>query len=374
MGFEAYGKYFSLFNLTFVLLFIADAGLTNMLNRQVASKAPVNPLQLLKIKVVLVIAYVFSCFAIAFISGIQEWKLLFYLALVQSFTSLIFFLRNIITANQFFTADAWFSVLDKSLMILFCSGFIYGLFGSINLTLFLQLQILASFITLAALLWYAVERKLLISISKNKISEIVKLTAPFTAIILLMSLHYRLDGFLLERIHPNGAYEAGVYASAYRLLDAANMVGLLTATFLVPFIARNREDTRAINNVISLSRNSLLILAIGAILFIMFFTTALQQWLYYMSDAYINKVIQFTLLALPGYYMVHVYGSLLTATAFYKAFISILIVSVFINSTLNIYLISGYGAWGSAIAAISSQYFCGTALYIFAKKKVLSPK
>ena len=38
VGVQTYGSYFALFNLTYVLLFIADAGLSNMLVKQVLHK------------------------------------------------------------------------------------------------------------------------------------------------------------------------------------------------------------------------------------------------------------------------------------------------------------------------------------------------
>src|SRR5438552_17244422 len=61
---------------------------------------------------------------------------------------------------------------------------------------------------------------------------------PFAITIFLMSIHVRLDGFLLERIHRNGAHEAGIYAAAYRLLDVSNMAGYLISSFFMPYIAR----------------------------------------------------------------------------------------------------------------------------------------
>ena len=31
-----------------------------------------------------------------------------------------------------------------------------------------------------------------------------------------MLLYTRIDGVMLERIHPNGAYESGIYAQGFR--------------------------------------------------------------------------------------------------------------------------------------------------------------
>jgi peptidoglycan biosynthesis protein MviN/MurJ (putative lipid II flippase) len=46
-----------------------------------------------------------------------------------------------------------------------------------------------------------------------------------------------------------------------------------------------------------------------------------------------------------------------------------LLAAVIVNLTINFFLIPAYGAKGSAIAAIISQYFCAFACYIAASKR-----
>src|SRR5258705_293503 len=82
-------------------------------------------------------------------------------------------------------------------------------------------------------------------------------------------IHF-VDCFLLERINPNGAYEAGVYAAAYRLLDASNMIGYLFASFLLPFIAKQWSEQKDIEAVILQSRHLLLMFSITIITIIFF--------------------------------------------------------------------------------------------------------
>ena len=77
-----------------------------------------------------------------------------------------------------------------------------------------------------------------------------------------MSVHFRADGFLLERVHPNGAHEAGIYAAAYRLLDASNMVGYLIASFFMPFIARLWSENQALEKTILKTRHLQLMFAV----------------------------------------------------------------------------------------------------------------
>ena len=185
-----------------------------------------------------------------------------------------------------------------------------------------------------------------------------------------MSVHYRLDGFLLERIHYKGAYEAGIYASAYRLLDAGNMVGYLAVSFLLPFIARHQSDKAMIQDVFINTRHGLMFFAIGIVSFTIIFAPWLQQLLYHSQDEYHSGVIQLCMAALPAYFLVHLYGSVLTATARFKQFIVVLILSVIINLVMNLLLIPSYGALGCCIAALSSHYFCGLTTAIVATRNL----
>ena len=57
-GAEAYGSYFAVLNLSIVLSFLSDAGLTNMMNQRIADQSGLNYGHYLKIKLVLVAAFV----------------------------------------------------------------------------------------------------------------------------------------------------------------------------------------------------------------------------------------------------------------------------------------------------------------------------
>lgn len=372
VGYEEYGKYFAILNLSYVLWILTDCGITHMLNQRIANKGAANSMQFLKIKFLLLLVYVAFVYFIGWITQIRQWNILFYVVLIQCFTSLYIFLRSIVTANQYFNVDAWLSVLDKLLIIGLCAPFIYWslLFGNITLLLFLKIQFVCTATVVALAFLFLLKRELLTASGKEDMFSIIKSVAPFALIVLLMSIHYRLDGFLLERININGAFETGVYASAYRLLDAGSMVGYLAASFLVPFITRHQFDKKAIADVVITMRHVLLFFGIGAASFSVMFAPWLQRLLYHSDSAYNAQVMQFCLAALPAYLLMHVYGSVLTATAKFKPLITILAASVFINIVLNVLLIPSYGALGCCIAALASQYFCGTVSYVVATKSL----
>ena len=58
---------------------------------------------------------------------------------------------------------------------------------------------------------------------------------PYALLFLLLMTYHRVDAIMLERMAPNGAVQTGWYAMGYRLFEAANMVGFLFATLLLPY-------------------------------------------------------------------------------------------------------------------------------------------
>jgi O-antigen/teichoic acid export membrane protein len=370
IGYEEYGKYFAILNLSYVLFFLSDVGISNMLNQRMANQLTVNIYGLLRIKLFLLLSYfIIFCF-IGWLTHISQWNILFYVIAIQVLTSLLIFFRNIITANQYFGVDAWLSIIDKTLMIAFCGSIIYASLGKISLPNFLQIQIVCTAIAVTVSFVFIVKKKLIVIEAKERIESILTQVMPFALILLLMSVHYRLDGFLLERIHSNGAMEAGIYASAYRLLDASNMVGYLASSFLVAFVARNIGDKEMLEDAIFNTRHVLMFCSVAAVSFVIVFAQWLQQLLYHSNSNYHALVMQLCIATYPAYCLVHVYGSVLTGAARFKQFITVLFFSVVCNVVLNIALIPFYGALGCCIAALASQYFCGVATMATATKAV----
>jgi O-antigen/teichoic acid export membrane protein len=283
------------------------------------------------------------------------------------------FLRAGITSKQWFRTDAWLSVLDKLIMVLLCGIFLYfpSLLGSISIERFLLLQIgsllLSNLITLTILL----VKKFNFSFRKQWPDlTIFKAALPFAMTVLLMAFHSRMDGFLLERI--SSPEEAGKYAGAYRLLDAANMPGVLFAAFLMPYMARRWSEEQEIGTVTLNIRHFLMVTAITFSAIVVFLAPWIQKTLYHHTDASSIEVMQYCLPAMLGYSLVQVYGTVMTATGHIVAFSYITLIAVIINLALNILLIPLSGAKGSCIAALVSQGVSGiaTAWYVSQKLKI----
>src|SRR4029078_2933018 len=301
-GTVEYGTYFSLLNLSVVFGFLLDWGLTNFINRELATKKAELQQQLgsfLLLKILFAFLYTVIVIAVALLAGVKRWDMLAGVIVIQFLTFLFLFLRNIITANQWFKTDAWLSVLDKSLMILLAGGFIFlpAIFGSINIDKFLLAQIIST--TIAVIIVVVILYSNKISFKKPNLGffnrSVVYSVLPFALVVFLMSVHVRSDGFLLERIHPKGAHEAGIYAEAYRLLDASNMVGYLIASFSMPFIARLWSEEQPLEKTILETRHLQLMFAISIATIAIVLAPWLQKILYHRDDEYSIKVLRWCL-------------------------------------------------------------------------------
>lgn len=375
VGLSVYGTYFSLLNFSIVFSFLLDWGFTGFFNRQLAAQPEAFHAivgKLIYLKLLFILLYVVVVILAGWLTGVDHWEILIAVIIIQSLTSLFVFLRGIITAKQWFRTDAWLSILDKGLMILICSGFFLwpALTGSMTINSFLWIQVLCS---AAAVLTAAVlvfKKAGLFTTKSPAINRsILRQALPFALIVLLMSAHYRLDGFMLERMHSDGARQAGIYAAAYRLLDAGNMIGYLTASFLLPFAARHQNNGPVTGAVVNNSRHLLLVFSIAVSVTVFFLADFIQSILYHSADPYVSTVLQWCLPAMIGYSLVQVYGTVMTATGNIGSFCVIVLASLVVNVILNILLIPSLGAKGCCIAAVISHGLCGITSMLFTSQK-----
>lgn len=377
VGVSIYGVYFSLLSLSVVFSFLLDWGLTVFFNRQLAIQDQSfiqQPGNFLLLKLLFALQYAALVFAAAAIAGIERWDILAAVVLIQILSSLFLFFRAIVTAHQWFGQDAWLSIIDKGLMILLGGTLLYvpAWLGGISIERFVWLQVGCLLIAVLLSAGLLLARKIRFTIRRAAFPsrELFRMAAPYALAVLLMSAHSRLDAFLLDRLNNNGAYEAGIYAAAYRLLDAGNIVGFLVAAFLLPFIARQWSEKKNIGALLLPARHFLLMFAIGVSCISIFMAPWIQDMLYHHQDEKAVNVLQWCLPALIGYSLTHIYGTALTATGHIASFCKMLMVSVVLNLGLNLLLIPSLGAMGCCIAALSSQLLTGIGVTMYARQKL----
>jgi O-antigen/teichoic acid export membrane protein len=183
----------------------------------------------------------------------------------------------------------------------------------------------------------------------------------------------RGDSFLLDRLHPQGATEAGIYASSFRLLDAFNMVGFLFAGFLLPYIARHKDDRESVDSVMIACRNLLLLFTFISASFIIWAPWFVNSILYHQTNEYREWVLRLTIMNLPFLALIHIYGTALTATGHIKTYFRITIFFAIINFCANILLAGRYGAIACAAIACCTQLLFALTIIYFSLKKTRAP-
>lgn len=375
-GFSEYGHYFALLNLCIILNFTLDLGISSFFNREVASGKE-NGVSLfsqaLSGKMVLSIFYTILTISVAIITGINDYTLLLMLVLMQVGSSLLLFLRSFLTATQHFKSDAVVSIMDKLFVIIVAGIMIFfpSVIGGITVYKFVLIQVAGIGLSVLMSVFFLMRNVSGFSLRPfpgfNK--EIILATLPFALNIFFMSLMSRADGFLLEYMLPNGAEQAGIYAAAFRLLDAFNMVGFLMAGFLLPFIARNWPNVNRFSAVLLNCRHMLVMGSMIVVGFAFASPDFIANLLYHKKDAYLSQIIMIVLFALPGLSMIHIYGTALTATRNMNIFLRLSVFFALLSFILNLIFIPRYGAMASAVIAACVQSMYSLSVIYFARMK-----
>ncbi len=377
IGASEYGFYFSLFSFSFLFNVILDFGINNY-NNTFISKYPQllskKFSQLVILKLMLVAAYIIITFSVAFSIGYNslQLKLLSILCLNQVLSFAITYIRTNISGLHFFITDSLLSVTDRLLMIIFCGLLLWGhIFGVMQLEWFVYSQTLSYGITLV--LCFLVLKPSLNDLkwkfNKAFTFHLIKKSYPYAILGLLMGFYSKIDAVLIERLMLDGAKEAGHYASAYRLLDAANMIAVLFAALLLPMFAKIIQQREAPASLLQLGFLLIIIPALVGASLAFFYNSEIIFLLNKTANAEIENVLAILMLSFVFTCIVYIYGTFLTATGNLKILNSIALVACIINIILNILLIKWYGITGAAFASLATQAFVATCHYIITHQK-----
>jgi len=364
-GPEVYGTYFAVFNYSFLLSIILDFGINNFNNRAVSrnhKRLGEYLLNLLTVKTVLAVIYFVFTLLWALYIGYKEQQItmLVFLAINQILLSIILYFRSNIAALQLFKTDSIISVLDRLFVIIFCMVLMYlPVFkDSFSIMWFIYAQTAGLFITALIAFGVIMSRgKLQFALWKPRFTSMILLKSmPFAMLALLMGIYYRIDAVMIERMLPNGATEAGIYAASFRLLDAVNMFGYLFATLLLPMFAgmiRRNEMTRSL---VKFSSELMFAFAVIVSLDCYFFRNEIMQLLYHNSTPYWSKIFGWLMVNFIPMSSIYIFGTLLTARGNLKVLNIIAIGGVVVNVGLNLYMIPHYGALGATVATVITQF------------------
>ena len=385
VGDRMYGFYAALFSFSYIFNILLDLGITNFNTRNIAQHPQLITKHLsgiLGIKVLLFGLYLVVTFTVGMLMGYgsDEFRLLALLTLCQFLNSLILYLRSNFEGLLLFKWDSLFSVLDRLLMIIICGCLLWSpLRERFNIYWFVYAQLVAYGAT-ALLAFVVIARKAQFRRLRwnwRFFLVILRKSAPFALLVLLMASYNRIDPILLRRLA--GDADAGVYAGAFRLLDALTMVCYLVSVPLLPVFSKICKELKpasanstlntqhsTLQNTLRLVFWPLMLFAVGAAVACSLLAEPLMALLYRGHSAAYVPVFRVVIFGLVPIGITYIFGTLLTAGGYLRQLNTFAATTLVLNVVVNLLLIPRLGAVGSAWASLSAQSFMAVAQLLLA--------
>lgn len=385
----AYGTFQALLSLSIIFQTVLDFGISSYNSRTIAQnpdKLPDVFPAMLSARLVLMGVYMLLAYGWGYAFGYRGWELslLVGVLLIQSLNALVSFIRSNIAALHKFKTDGIISITDRLLMIVIC-GFLLlypPTARRFQIQWFVIAQVVSYFV--AALAGYLVLRrivkvKLRFSFNAGEIYVIMRQSFPYALLIFLMSVYNRADAMMIERLCTDGKDQAGIWAAAFRLLDMANILGLMFATMLLPLFGRMLAQKTDTQPIVKLCVNLMVPFACMSAVAAVLFGGDIMYTLYHKSPLYAAMgpdygiVFSILMLSFPAWCLMYVYSTLLTSNGSLGILNRIAFAGVIFNLSLNFYLIPHYKAIGGAITSTLTQTGLALTFMVFAAKTVKLP-
>lgn len=378
VGAEDYGFYFVVFNFSFLFNILLDFGITNYNNRNIAQH---NQLlnkhfsSIIILKLFMAVLYTVITFTAGLIIGFnaQQMQLLAVLCFNQFLLSFILYLRSNISGLLLFKTDSFLSVLDRVLMILICGVLLWGHLTSspFQIEWFVYAQTAAYLLTAITALMIVIKKASFRRLKWNFpfFVMIVKQSFPFAILVLLMTFYNRLDPVMIERLLPpeEGEQQAGIYASAFRLLDASNMIAYLFSVLLLPIFSKLLKQKQSVVHIVSLSFTLLMIISVIVAFGSFFYSSEIMSLLYKSHVEESAKVFRLLMLGYIAISTTYVFGTLLTAHGSLTLLNFVAAGGMLINFFLNLVLVPKFLALGSAWSSLITQFVTAIVQVILAQ-------
>ena len=368
VGAEEYGFYFAIFNLAYIFNILLDLGITNFNTRNIAQNPQLidkHLPHLLTIKLLLLAFYVVVTFSTGLLLGYgsRQFYLLAFLTFNQFLNSLILYLRSNFEGLLLFKWDSVISILDRVIMIAICGALLWlPRHPAFKIEYFVYAQTAAYLLTALTALGVLISKTGFsqLHFSRPFTLAILKQSLPFALLVLLMASYNRLDPILLQKLSPTGMgyYNAGIYASAFRLLDVLTMFAYLVSVPLLPIYAKlTKSPTAELASTTRIVTSLMLVFAITAAIALGSMDSQLMNLLYTEHTEESASVFSILIFGIIPISMTYVFGTLLTAAGRLRQLNIFALCTLFINIAVNLLCIPRWGAVGSAWASLIAQCF-----------------
>lgn len=381
VGVSEYGRYTPLFSLAFIVSILLDPGLHTFTNTSLAqnnttlAKYFSSFVPLKGILSLLYLATTMLCGVLLNYSPANLY-LLFWIALAQVLSSFLLYIRANFSGLHLFNTDSIFSILDRVLMIFILGFLLWGsLAADFKIEWFAYAQVAAFSLSIMAafpVLLRQAKKNIRFRIKLSFLFIVLRKSYPYALLTILMLLYTRIDALMIERLLPRnkGSYEAGLYASAFRLLEALTMIAYLFATILLPVFAGMIKRRESINEVVGTYTRLLLVPAFLVVTASFAYRNEIMHLLYptFATD-YLGWIFGSIMITFLAFCASYIFGTLLTANASLRYLNKISAAGVIANILLNFILIRYFSALGAVIATLITQFFVSV-LQIIKSKQV----
>lgn len=377
VGASEYGLYYALFNFTLIFNILLDCGVTNFNNReisfhpQLAGKYFAN---ILSIKLMLVVVYAIVTVAVALTMGYghRQLNLLYILIINQFLSSLVMFIRSNLNALHHFGLDSVLSVLDKLVMILLGSALLWTpLRKNFTIETFAEAQTLSYMATVVVSLIFLSRKTVRLRVKFDRILSLsmLKRSFPYALMVLLMTAYSRIDSVVIDRLLPNGSKAAGIYAQAFRLLDAANMFPYLFASLLLPIFSRMVKQKADLTPFLGFSFLLLVVPVIAIAVPTIAHRGQIINLLYHEHADLSSPVLGLLMISYIFISVGYVFGTLLTANGNIKELNMISGAALATCLAIQVVLVPRLGVVGAAIGNIAVNLMVAVVQVMISVKK-----
>lgn len=359
LGHEAMGRYSAMFSLTSMFLVLADMGLSNWCVKQFAgrSSTELSESSSLIWGTKLVLTLIFALW-VGFLAVLLDYEfskigLLALILLYQVGISLLLLQRSYWQSLQKFKTDAIYGNLDKFIAligVLFL--FYYQMLTLINYILVLLVSVLLPL----GIGFIGLKRHVEFKVPEWRwsfVQQVGKLFLSYALMTVLFSVNERFTQVWIEQAHS--AYEAGLFAGAYRWTNAIAMyLWTILPIFFAKFAAlsdKPQETQRFFQLGWLIVALPILFVACwvqvyGELLFMQFGKSKPEE---IVQMTGLLKILIWTVALNAAF---NIFSTWLTATSFIKQTNFVLVLSLLINVTLAFIVVPRWGSWGGAWALL----------------------
>ena len=375
VGHAAYGTFMALYSFTYMFGVLTDMGMNQFTTKQLAASdtfAPEYFPVLFPLKWLFSLVFPFFILVGGWLIGYREREM-YYLLLIGlgfTFTQFIAFLRSVLQGSHLFNTDAVASVGERLvLLVLVGILFWYGL----TLDGYIYARTLALLLTFGAV-YFTVRQKFGsfgFAFDSQKVKYLFKASLPFAVMTLVYGVNEKVDMVMLERL--SSKTEAGIYAAAYRWVDAAMMyLWTVLPIFFARFAAtdQNRPEQEKLLQfgqvVVSVPVifGCVFIFYYGRLLFWQFTNSSVQE----INMMQLNLVLLFANVLVHGFFAL--YGTLLNSGRHVSTVSWLIGASIVLNISLNAIFIPVYGSLAAATNTLLCALFVSGGYLVIIKQRL----